>query len=277
MLKPMAAQAANSMKVVDFNDTKAKKIGDYYFKVNGESDRYVVRMSTEKSSGYKKIKLSAPMVVDGKVAYGMNGNYLYKMNLKTKEYTKLKSFAKYLKVKYSEKPYINVAAGEYGYIYLNWSSFDDWENRVYQYNIKAKTLKKIGNTQIAARNGDYVISNDEFRTDVSPYSITLWQYTKSGLKKVKNLTKNGHGATKVGKYFYYANYPNKEYGYASMKTAEIIRINKDGSGKKKIGTIKCNGEYGEVIPYDFTSDHCSVHMSDGTYTYTYKTKKLTLQ
>lgn len=240
--------------------------GKYYFYCS--SANYKVYMSTKRNSGYKLTKMPYNTFSNGKQAYYIRDNALYKFTFSSKKETRIK------KLTTKDYPSWDIGTIYGGKIYITRGSFDEWNYSTYAYNISKKTFKKIKkDCKIICRSGKYVIAQNEYRSDVSPYKTTLYKITADGLKKIKVLTKSGFGANLIGKKWYYVSYPDmNEYGY-SMKRAVLYKCNVDGTGKKKVAELTTDSEYDQIIIQEVTSEYCTYYSNDGIYKYTYATKK----
>ncbi len=258
----MKAEAASSYKQLFTGSSTVEKSGKYYFKMT--NGKYYV--STKKGSGYTLTPISGRAYSNGKQVYYTYSNILYKYVLSSGKNTKLKTF----KTVSDDNYYISTIYGNK--IFVTRASFDAWKYWTYMYNTDTKKTKKIlSNCTIEARYGKYVVGAKEYRTDVAPYTLTLYKITSKGLSRVKKLTSYGKSPTFAGGKLYYVVYPKD-----SMEKATLYRCSaKNGKSKKLIKTFKSSQKYTGVYIYDITSKSCKVSKDNKIYKYTYKTNKLT--
>lgn len=214
---------------------------------------------------------------NGKYKVYIQDEKLYQKTIST---GKVKVLTKLGKL-YDKNDDVSVSISAYygGNFYIYRGSFNNWNHKTYYYNLKSGKLKLASDKcSIEVAQGKYAIVTPDFRTDVSPASLYLYKLTKSGMKKVKLLTKHGFSSTIIGSKVYYVDNPNKvvsDWGtYYDMKKAVLYRTNFTGKAKTKIATFNTEGEYGEVIVSNITKNTCDVSMNSNNYTYIYKTKKL---
>ncbi len=259
------AEAASGYKeIANYNSNKKIiKNGKYYFKYDS-SNRYFL-MSTKKNSGYKKTPIrSYNAYGNGKQAFYIRDGLLCKYTYASRKETRLKK----LSVKGDESFHISTIYGNQ--IFLTKNSFYQWKHWTYTYNIKTKKFRHaVSRCTITTRSGKYVLGQNEYRTDISPYPITLYKIKSSGLSKVKKLTNLGTSGTFIGKKIYYVQYQNK-----LMSKATLYRCDLSGSNKKAIQTFKTSSKYGEVSVSNITSKSCDVYKNGKMYRYTYSTKKM---
>lgn len=244
-------------------DTRAVKNGKYYLKIDDSFQKTLI--ATKKSGPYKETPMSTYGVfANGKQAYYVRENILYKYVFSSGKESKVK------KLPASGDQYYQISVIYGSQIFLTKGSFEQWKYWTYSYNTKSKKLKKaVSGCAISSQNGKYVVAQNEYRTDVSPYRVTVYKITSSGLKKVRKLGENCHAETYVKGKLYYAEYPGKY-----MDKVVLYRSNPDGSGRKKLGTFTTSAKYGEVMVSKFTAKYCYIYKESQTYKYTYKTKKL---
>jgi hypothetical protein len=259
-----AKAAAQYKRVAVYNDTTVKH-GQYYF--TRDNEKGTVSISKEKDGEYTETPISSTFLYsDGKQCYYMDNNYvIYNYKYKTGKNKKLK------KMKEDGDAVYTIGGVYKNYIYVNKSSFDRWRLWTYTYNIKTGEYRKIAtDCSVSDISGGYVVGCNEYRSDVSPYKITLYKIKSDGsFKKVKVISKYGYQGDFVNGKLYYLIYPQN-----SLKETTLYRANEDGSSAKKIVTFKSNNKYGEVMVYDITAKNCYVYKDGTTYLYTYKTKKL---
>lgn len=243
----------------DYEFGESVKCGKYYFMCSPQN--YKVYMAKSKNGTYKETPVSFSSYTNGKQIYYVSDNRLCKFVCSSGKETKLKNL--------SDKKYWSISLVYGGKIFLSANNFDEWSVQTYVYKISAKKLSKAADVNIMIHSGKYVLTQDEFRSDVSPYQTSLYRLTANGMKKVKTLAKRCFGCRFLGDKVYYTDYAG-EY----MDKVTIYRCNKDGSGKKKLGYFETDTEYGMIQVKEFSSKYCVIVMDDITYRYTYKTKKL---
>lgn len=258
------AKAASGYKPILDVNKKIVKDGKYYFK-SGSSYGSLL-MSTKKNSGYRKTPIwGYGAYGNGKQAFYVRNGLLCKYTYASRKETILK------RLSVTDDIGFNISTVYGNQIFLTKSSFYQWKHWTYSYNIKTKKFRLAASKcDIIGRSGKYVIGQNEYRTDVSPYPITLYKITSSGLSKVKKITNRGMSGTFTGKKLYYVQYPNR----SSMKTATLYCCNLNGSNKKAIRTFKSSSQYGQTLIYNITSKSCDVSKDEALYRYTYSTKKM---
>ena len=205
---------------------------------------------------------------NGSTGYYIKDNALYKYTYKNKKVKKLKNLNKKLYL------YLSAAYGKN--IYMTSENFDKWSLKTYYYNTKTKKVKYAkAKVSITSNSGQYAITQDEFRSDVSPFKTSLYKLTNSGMKKIKTLTKHGMSAHFINNKIYYADYPldGKDDG-AGMSQLDIYVCDKNGDNPKLLGTVKDETEYGTVYVLKMKAGYCEVMMTDGNYRFTYDTQQL---
>lgn len=252
-------------------DGTVKKDGKCYFKY----ERGIMYMSHSKHGAYVATTMQYDACGNGKKAYYVNckDGALY-------EYTYAKRSSKKLKTIYSTKKELSASViAVYGSnVYVEVGGMETFRCDTYIYNTKSKKItKKIKSCGITCVNGQYAVSEPSFRTDVSGSRQDLFKFTKNGLKKVKVLSKYGWCARKVGKYFYYIEYPEKYSNLDAyrMDKGVVYRCKANGSGKKKIVSISAKEENSQIIVGTVTGKYLEYYMDGKNYRYTFKTKKTT--
>ena len=173
--------------------------------------------------------------------------------------------------------YWRVSAVKGKNVYLTKASEEKWRKWTYTYNTNSGRLTKIAKkAEIKARSGKYVLVQHEYKTDVSAYKLSLYQLTSSGMQKVKSLGKYCACEAFADGYAYYMKYTS-----SSMGSGTLYRCKLDGVCiAKKLGSFTAD-KWGQVIANNYKSKKCTIYRSeDGTmktYTYVYKTGKLTLK
>lgn len=255
--------AAAYTKLWSDYDIQAVKNGKYYLKIDESSRKTLI--ADKKSGPYKETPIDFyGAFANGKQAYYVRQNVLYKYEFSGGKETNVKK----LSASGDEGYHISAVYGPQ--IFLTKASFEQWKYWTYSYNTKSKKLKKVASDcGLSSQSGKYVVGQNEYRSDVSPYRVTVYKITSSGLKKVKKLGENCRAEIYVNGKLYYT-----EYSDNYMKKAILYRSNPDGSGRKKLGTFTTSGKYGEVMVGKITAKYCYVYKEGQTYKYTYKTKKL---
>lgn len=266
--------SAASYKEISFSDYTGKSVvknGKYYFKnISGH-----IYVSQSKNGKYVKTPIRDTFYGNGKQVYYIDrtGKVLYQYNLKTKKAKKIKRI-----VSASKELYVSISAVRGSKLYLSCGGEATWRYDTYIYSTsKKKVIKKIKDCSIVAIKGNYAVSEPAYRTDVSGSPLILYKFTSSGLKKIKKLSDYGWGCKFIGNKLYYTNYPVKkemsDYTYYLMNKVELYRCSANGKGSKKIATFTSKDEYDQIIVLEITSTYCTYWCSNGTYKYTYKTKK----
>ena len=250
-------------------DTRVVKNGKYYLKIDEGSQKTLI--AAKKAGPYKETPIDFyGAFANGKQAYYVRENVLYRYTFSSGKEKKVKK----LSASGDQKYHVSAVYGSQ--VFLTKTSFDQWKYWTYSYNTKSGKLKMaVRNCAISSQNGKYVVAQNEYRSDVSPYRVTVYKITSSGLKKVKKLGENCHAEIYVKGKLYYAEYPDKYVRPdAYMEKVILYRCNPDGSGRKKLGTFTRSGQSGEVMVSKITSKYCYVYKDQRAYKYTYKTKKL---
>ena len=255
------------------------KAGGYYFKSAYAADGFI-QMSEQKDSGYEYVSsgLSGSCWTDGTYIIGVSrladGNQAFsKYNIKAGKMKRLKKKLPNKKLG-DEYDYYDLAHVYGNYAYITRSSFRQWTFWTYVYNLKTGKFKKVKDKcGISFGKGKYMLGANEYQTDVSAHKKTLYKVGKGGsLKKVKVLGKYIGTCELIGKKIYYQSCTS-----TAMKKCTLYSIGVNGKGKKKLGSFKAYGQYGQVNCYNFTSKYCyvsGIKKDYGTYKYVYKTKKL---
>lgn len=260
--KSTKAQAAAEYKLIwEYSDYKEPvKCGKYYFKSGSNG---IIMISDQKDGVYAETPLTYFSYTNGSYAYYVRENALYRYRYADKKETWLK------RLKTSDDSTFYVSSVYGGKVFITRGSFDKWKHWTYQYNTKTKKLKLAkSNCAILSRYGKYVVSQDEYRTDVSPFPATLYKITANGLSKIKTLTSYAHNGVFVKGKLYYT-----VYGKNKIHKATLYRCNPNGSGKKKIAVFTSKNKDNEVLISKITSTYCEVYKDSETYRYTYKNKK----
>lgn len=141
---------------------------------------------------------------------------------------------------------------------------------LYSVDLKTKKKKKVANRcEPVLCKGKYIYANPATVTDVSCDIVDLYKITKTGIKKVKRIGKNVFGTEAKNNKIYYASYPDR-----SMKKMTMYSCKVNGTGKKKLFTLKGTGQYCQVLPCKITSKYITATNGSNLYKYTFKTKKL---
>ena len=256
---------AAGYREITYTNTTPVKVGSYYFKYSGG-----FYFSTEKDYGYTSIS-NSKIATNGVKAVYVYDYKLMSYDLKTGTVKKLK------KLPTGNRSYENdswsVSVAKDNQVFLTRGSFEKWTYWTYIYNIKKITFKKVLNKcALSSRSGKYVVGTNEYQSDASAHSMTLYKIKSGKLTKVKKLGKYCFTGVFIGKKLYYTVSNNSQ-----MTKTTLYRCNANGSKKKKLGTFKAKTEYGQAIVQDITKDSCVVYLGDGSYVYTYSTKKLVKQ
>ncbi|MBR2188626.1 MAG: hypothetical protein IJ860_04370 [Eubacterium sp.] len=196
-----------------------------------------------------------------------SSGYLVRYNCKTGGVKKLKKLPGFTRTEEGDGWGISAVYGKR--VYLTRSSFSKWRQWTYLYKLNTKSFKRVKNDcMISCQKGKYFVAEKEYRSDVSPVRLDLYQSTASGLKHIKKLAAHGHSESIVGKKIYYTASPDQY-----MSEITIYRCNLDGTGRKKLGTVSSAG-FSQVLAHSFTSKYCTVYMDGKSYRFTYSTKTL---
>ena len=262
------ALPANAAYVeVNLDGSAPVQVGNYYLRNNNDT----VQISKQKNSGYKKTPMAAwNLFTNGKDAY-----YVFSKNSKKSLYKYTFSSGSETAIKQVKAKFDWYVSAVYkGMVYLTKANYDKSKYWTYRLDPNTGTNTKLkGNCNILDRSGAYVVAQNELHTDVSPYKISLYKITSTGLSKVKVVAKKTMGATFVGKKLYYAVYEDEGMQYASL-----YRCTKKGTKVKRLGQFG-NGK-SVVMFAEFTAKDCLVSFYSGTaspklYRYTYSTMNLT--
>lgn len=254
-----------------------KKSGKYYFKYLPK--KHVVGISQKRNSGYKETPINGQFFANGTQAYYMVAESIYK---KYVIYKYIFHTGKSHKVKTLPSP-TDLDGGvcwDIGAVYKD-NIFIQKENGndgkisgVYVYDAKTKKINKIKQKWgLMGQNGKYVLTHESYASDVSTYPISLYQLGKSGMKKIKSLTKKGCGAWFCGKYIYYTDYGNSDY----MEKVSLYRCGLNGKNIKRIASFSLKegaADGSTCIVSAASTTYCYVVMPDGVYRYTYSSKKM---
>ncbi len=266
-LRAVDAKAAADYKALDFYSAKTAKSGKYYFKWSDGAGQLMI--STKANSGFVLTPIETRQIFsNGTQAYYFQNNTLYKYLFASRKNTKLRKFSP------AGDRYLNISTVYGSRIFLTKSSFNHWKHWTYSYNVQTKEYKLLlSSCAILDRHAKYVIGQNQYRTDTSPYPLTLYKITSTGLTKVKKLGNHIFGAKFIDGKLYYTSYP--AYTDSSMQKAVLYRCNPDGSGIKRIKTFQTSEKYTQVIVTPVSASYCKVMIGDKFYRYTYATKKLT--
>lgn len=259
---PARVEAAFAYKELfpGMNQTKTVKSGQYYFKAVNYTQVY---MAKGKNGAYKATPISLYSFVNDRQAFYVKSNALYKYVFAAGKEQKLKTLPTGVEQGYT------VSAVQGQKVYLNMGSFPKWRYVLYSYHTGTRKLKKeMDDCSILCRYGNYVVAQKEYRTDVSPYTLTIYKLGSSGLKKVKTLTSRGFNPVFIGSRLYYASYSGKY-----MNKVTLYSCNAKGGSSKKLGVFETKDQYGSVVVTQITAKKCRINISGVNYEYTYKTKK----
>lgn len=203
---------------------------------------------------------------NGKKEYYISSNTLYERQCSTGKVKKLK------KIKASGDAGFTVSGVAKGKVFMTKGSFNRWTYWTYTYNLSTKKFKMVKkNCDIQDIYGSYAVAYKEYRSDVGPYTVTIYKITASGLKKVRTLASSGRQAQFVNGKLYYGKYKSNK----SLKSVSLYRCNPNGSNNRKMKTFTSKGNaYGYVYITKFGKGYCEVLKDSGKYRYNYKTKKL---
>lgn len=257
-----------------------QKVGKYYFtwkdpkEATTTAESGLLKYSTKKSSGYKKIanNITSGIATNGTYAYyikySTKGSALYKKTLKSGKTKKMKMLGKTGAYRFG------VANGKYAYFTRENVDYMNYAGSVNTYRLNCAT----GSVKLVAKNFDLIDAQGGYAVGFSKAQLfgdaepaTLYKFNKSGtLKKVKTLTKAGYrtSVSFVGKYVYYGVYN------VSKKTATLYRATTAGKSVKKIASTKATGT---LVFENFKSTTCEMwkySSSIKVYKVTYKTGKI---
>ncbi len=271
---PKPAEAASGYAQLP-DDTSVHKVGSLYFQRKKDTLYYG---SSESKINTKAYDVTWNAYTNGELLYYIKeskGHYYLKLyELDNGHYYRVANMP-YAKRSLGVTDYYRISAIYKGYVYLTRINEDDFCMDTYAYKIgdDEDAVEKIAaNVDITSRSGKYVLANNDYVTDVSPYRITLYQIASSGkLKKIKLLSKTAHNARFVGKYAYYADYTTPY-----MTQCCIRRVKQNGSGKKTLATLSSKkGSDNIIVAYDIGATSCKVSREGAEYLYQYKSKKYT--
>lgn len=242
--KPLSVNAASedSYKQMEwsYNDDGSftARSGKYYFK----SNEGIVYISTKKNSGYKKTSIPAPdssCLTNGKQTYYIKNNTIYRYIYSSGKTVKMKSLKSLIRS--NEALFCSIARLYKGKLYIVTHNFI---NITYSYDIKSKKLRLVKkNCDIEYGIGNYFLCQKEYLTTVMPCTKTIYKLTSSGFKRVKKLGSNcGEQVFIIRGKLYYTVYPK---GYDCRKVV-LYRCNVDGTGKKKLATMKVSKSYTQM-------------------------------
>lgn len=268
LLAPAKAHAAAEYKQI-VTDT-VTKAGNYYFKYEGSEVYFSVSPSGPFTRAGFEGYVGTPYTNGTNIIVAGRGQGSYAPLMRCKVKTnKVKTLKKLKRGSWSyEPPQWNISTVYGNKVYLTRDSFEGWNLKTYCYNLSSKKLSMIqNNCAVSARKGKYVVARNEYQTDVSAHRWTIYKIKSNGkFKKVKTLGKYIGSAEIVGNKIYYS-----KFSEASMKNMKLYRCSLKGKNVKKLGSFQASGQ---CTAYGYTSKSCSVY-KDGSYTYTYATKKLT--
>lgn len=238
------------------------KIGKYYFKYNRQGQDILI--STQKNSGFRKTPLPYNAFANGKQAYYIKQNVLYKYDYAKQKQTKIK------KIKITGDEYYTISTIYGKQIFITKGSFDQWKLVTYSYNIGNGKWKKVkSDCDILAREGKYVVAAKDYQTDVSAHPLQLFKINGNGLKKVKTLSKYALGCEIKKGYIYYTSYTDQ-----NMYKGSLYRCKLNGTKAKKLVTVSSAKKYGQVMFTMITATNCEIIKDGKTYVYTYASGKM---
>lgn len=186
--------------------------------------------------------------------YEIKDNALYKNGVKL--------------VDLSSKYYTYISAVYDNNVYITYSDYDNFKYMTYMYNAETQTLQKLNNCNIQTYYKNYAVATSTFRTDVGTYKLNLYKLNKNGMKKIKSLAKYGRDPIYIGSSLYYVKYTND-----LMNSAKLYKCSKKGTHKKTLYKVSDSTKTGMVMFTEIKKKYCEIYTSNGSYRYTYKTKK----
>lgn len=257
-----------------FQDTEngtIAKCGRYYLKWSNSN----VYISDQKDGVYELTPITYGACANANKAYYIDhtGKTLCEYSFAKRESKTLKTLCQA-----SQDLYLSVSGVCGNNVFVTCGGEETWRYDTYVYNTKKnKVIQTIEDCCIGCFNGNYAISSPAYHTDVSGSRLDLYKISNGGLKKVKKLCNYGFSYAKVGKKFYYTDYPDKYSNIDGYKMDRVViyKCNANGSGRKRVATITGKGEYAQVIVQKFTNKYLEYWDGSGTYRYVYKTKKIT--
>lgn len=254
---------------------KTVQIGNYYFKVTKKTVYpYIIGYSSSKSGPYKDLPVETSFHSNGSYIYYMKDNHiLYKYSLKTDKNYKLKSFSQTGLI----APSYYISAVYNGNIYITKGDIEQLRLFTYVYNLESGTYKRAkSDCSISFKKGAYCIARKEYRTDASPYSLSIYKFTDSGMTKIRLLTGFADKEILIDNYFYYFKYPSR----TDLHRCALYKVRYSGSSAPVKVAYFTAPKANQIIKcVKITSTYCTYSVYSGTnvktYKYTYATKKLT--
>ena len=259
------AEAADYRMLQDDYDNPGSVItsGNYYFKRDAVTDQLMI--STQKNGDYQLTPMEYGIWANGRQAFYVRRNVLYKYVFSSRRETKVKTLPA------SGDQFYRISTVYGRRIFLTKESFDQWKFWTYTFDMKTAKFKRVmSNCNITDRYGKYVVAANEYRSDVSPYRISLYKIIPAGLTKVKKLSSYGFKEGFINGKLYYSSYPR-----GSVGNTTLYRCNPNGSNRKKLASFATDEAFGEVFISEVTSTSCNVFIYGKTYRYDYETKQMT--
>lgn len=206
---------------------------------------------------------------NGKNTFYLKGSTLYK---KTggKKVAVLAQFAVTDAAIYYARYDLVTVYGNYAFVQ---TTVNDYDATVYSVNVK--TGKKQKEAKIAAMSigGKYMCAYRYNPTDAGAYPLYLYKIRNNKLKKIKMLGKHVFYPQVYNGRLYYASYSD-----SYMKKMTVYSCKVDGTAKKKLFSLKANGEYGTVYIGEVKGGKVNATVNEPDcskrYQYSIKTKKL---
>lgn len=273
------------------------KVGSYYIKIScktidqGYPHNTTVSISKNRTHGYKRTPLSGmEFFTNGKDAYYVKARrysdsdhkekvlYLCRYIFSTGKEIRVQKLSTNWKNHsgYFGYHFWSISAIHNGNIYLSDESMP-YSPITYTYNIKKGKLLKTKMEKCCLtriQKGNYVIGLEA--TPTSRYQHperSLYKFTKSGLKKIRNLSKRSLRSEFIGGYIYWSEYGLKD-GYTDNTAIRIYRCKLGGTNKKLIASYKApNGKY--IFVTKIYSNRCILGgLSSSKHEYIYNSKKI---
>lgn len=179
---------------------------------------------------------------------------------------------------HSGEVYVTIAHAYGSNLYL---SVKYESGKVSMLRVNAQTGKKKTVAKKCAPlcgSGKYIYGQTSLITDTSASPVNIWKVTGSGVKKVKTLGKRIFGTAVVGRKIYYASYKGN-----GMKNMTVYCCKANGSGRKKLFSLKAKGQYGQaliMVNADEKTITATRSRADGgtdVYTYSISSRRLKKQ
>lgn len=175
--------------------------------------------------------------------------------------------------KLKDGEYLKIVNGYKNKIYINHINELNGKSILYSVNVTTKKkTKEVSNCCITTSKGKFMYGDKSKATDSGAYPLYIWKITGNSIKKVKTMGKYTFGTAVVKNKVYYASYPN-----SSQKKMTVYCCNLDGSSRKKLFTLKGEGNFCQVLISKVNGKTITAYVSGdkpGEYIYTIKTGKL---